>query len=95
MEHARFLAALDARSVSSTSSHHLPERMTFSKYTFSKYNGKLDPTTLYSWIHQFEAYFATAGRKSDNDKVILASWYRVRPFLGSSGGLRLTPTLAW
>ena len=42
--------------------------------TFSKYNGKMDAAEIFSWIHQFTAYFATT-KKSSNSKVLLAAMY--------------------
>ena len=61
IEHERFLRALDRHSPTT-----LPERV-----AFSKYDGKLDPVALNSWIHQFTAYFAAVPR-TDLQKVQLA-----------------------
>ena len=44
------------------------------KLQFSKYDGKMDATTIYSWLHQFNSYFATT-KKTDNSKVLTAAMY--------------------
>ena len=56
------------------------------KVSFGKYDGKMDATAIHSWLHQFNAYFATR-TMSSNNKVLLAAiylagdainWYHVR-----------------
>lgn len=44
------------------------------KLQLSKYDGKMDATTIYSWLHQFNSYFE-ATQKTDNCKVLTAAMY--------------------
>ncbi|WP_129321204.1 hypothetical protein [Enterobacter cloacae complex sp. 4DZ3-17B2] len=44
------------------------------KLTFSKYDGKMDANVIHSWLHQFNAYFATT-KKRGNSKVLAAAMY--------------------
>ena len=51
-----------------------PSTLLSEKIQFSKYDGKMDSTVLYSWLHQFNAYFSVTP-KTDNNKVLLASMH--------------------
>ncbi|RXY69460.1 hypothetical protein DD581_35430, partial [Klebsiella pneumoniae] len=44
------------------------------KLTFSKYDGKMDANVIHSWLHQFNAYFATT-KKTGNSNVLTAAMY--------------------
>ena len=75
----RQLASQDSRPTGASSSRtSIPDDQVAApvveKVTFSKYDGKMDATVIHSWLHQFNAYFATR-TMSSNSKVLLAAIY--------------------
>ena len=51
-----------------------PSTPLLEKILFSKYDRKMEANVLYSWLHQFNAYFSITP-KTDNNKVLLTSMH--------------------
>ena len=71
IDYDRLASTIAAASVKASHDSHAPIT---EKLQFSKYDGKMDATTIYSWLHQFNSYFATT-KKTDNSKVLTAAMY--------------------